>query len=248
MKRLFRLKSEMVGDRRVAVHRITCVCGHTTTVSSSHGGNPLPPEAVARHFRLRGWEVSDREGSDLCATCVENRKKARRTSRLKLVDDKAKDAAPEEALDLAAQAIEAMKEPTVAEPAKELLTPEAQPAAAQREMTREDRRIIFAAINDVYLDADRGYKPGMTDARVAEAFGVPLQWVSDLRTEMFGPSGESVEVREMLDQIETLRDLAAKDLEQMRGVVDAASRRMDELSQRLNMLSVQATRLTEALA
>lgn len=239
MKRLFRLKSEQVGDRRVSVHRITCTCGHTQTVASSAGGNPLPPEAVARHFRLKGWDVGDRELEDKCPNCVDAEKAERRKKRLKLVEDRAKAAKPEEALKVATEAVEAMKEPPVAEAAEK--------PAAPRQQTREDRRIIFTAINDVYLDADRGYKPGWSDQRMAANLGVPMSWVTEIRDEMFGPEGDSAEVRLLLEQMEALREEAQRDLDQMATVVATANRRMEELAQRVNMLSAQATRLTEAL-
>lgn len=238
MKRLFRLKSEQVGDRRVAVHRITCTCGFSKTVASSAGGNPLPPEAVARHFRLKGWEVGDREGDDTCPSCIEARKNERRRSRLKLVESKAATAAPEAPQAIAAETI---MEPTLAEPVQ-ATKPE------DRKQTREDRRIIFAAINDVYLDADRGYKPGWSDKRVAESLGIPVSWAKDIRDEMFGPEGESAELRLLVEQIEALREEALRDVEQMATIISNATRRMDELSHRISALSLQAERLSAALS
>lgn len=243
MKRMFRAKSEQIGDRRIAVHRIACGCGHTEAVNTSQGGNPLPPEAVAKHFRLRGWEVSDREGKDRCPTCIEIEKTARRAKRLQLVENKAKAAAPEQALALAIETVEAMKEPPMAKPAE--ITP---PEAVARTQTREDRRIIFTAINDVYLDAERGYKPGWSDKRVADGLGIPVSWAKDIRDEMFGPEGESAELRLLVEQMEALREEAQRDFDQMATLVGNATRRMDELAHRLNMLSTQATRLTAALS
>lgn len=58
-----------------------------------------------------------------------------------------------------------------------------------REMGREDRRLIFAKIDDVYLDERTGYSAGWTDKRVAEDLGVPLAWVRALREENFGTEG-----------------------------------------------------------
>lgn len=58
-----------------------------------------------------------------------------------------------------------------------------------REMGREDRRLIFAKIDEVYLDERTGYSPGWTDKRVAEDLGVPLAWVQTLREENFGTEG-----------------------------------------------------------
>lgn len=245
MKRLFRLKSEQIGDRRVAVHRVTChECAFTATVTSSHGGNPLPPEAVARHFRTKGWQIGDREKEDRCPYCVLIEKTARRAKRLKLVEAKGNNVKPEDALPTAAEAVEANKEETVAQP---MTQPEQETTERPAVMGREDRRITFAAINDAYLDAERGYKPGWSDKRVAESLGIPLSWVLDLREEMFGPAGDSAEVRLLLEQIQALREEAERDLDKTASIIADATRRVDELAQRLNMLSAQATRLTEAL-
>lgn len=257
MKRLFMLKSEIVGDRRMSVHRITCSeCGFTAPMHTSSNGNPFPPEVVARHFRLKGWEVGDREGQDVCPTCVKAAQDARRKARVKLVADKAKKAKPEDALQLAAETFAAMQEEPMPNPAPAVNSPEvivdtATPApapATERTMSREERRIMFSLMNDVYLDADKGYKPGWNDRRVAENLGVPQPWVVTLREEMFGPEGDSVEVRRLLDEITALKEQAERDLDQMRIVVEQGTRRMEELGHRLNMLSTQATRLTAALS
>lgn len=53
-------------------------------------------------------------------------------------------------------------------------------------MSREDRRLIFAKIDEVYLDETLGYSDGWTDSRVAEDLGVPLAWVKTIRAENFG--------------------------------------------------------------
>lgn len=53
-------------------------------------------------------------------------------------------------------------------------------------MSREDRRLIFAKIDEVYLDETTGYSDGWTDSRVAEDLGVPLAWVKTIRAENFG--------------------------------------------------------------
>ena len=53
-------------------------------------------------------------------------------------------------------------------------------------MSREDRRLIFAKIDEVYLDETIGYSEGWTDSRVAEDLGVPVAWVKTIRAENFG--------------------------------------------------------------
>jgi len=56
-----------------------------------------------------------------------------------------------------------------------------------KEMTREDRRIIFAQLNEIYIGEDKGYSAGWTDQRVATHLGVPRAWVATIRDENFGP-------------------------------------------------------------
>lgn len=65
---------------------------------------------------------------------------------------------------------------------------ETQPFHAEppREMSREDRRVIFAKLNDVYLDEDQGYDAGWSDAKVADDLGVPRAWITAIREENFG--------------------------------------------------------------
>lgn len=66
---------------------------------------------------------------------------------------------------------------------------------APREMGREDRRIIFEKLNEVYVNETTGYGPGWTDAKVATDLGVPRAWVTMVRDEMFGPEGSNEEIR-----------------------------------------------------
>jgi hypothetical protein len=58
-----------------------------------------------------------------------------------------------------------------------------------REMGREDRAIIFDKLNEVY--GKDAYKSPWTDAAVAKDLGVPRDWVSTMRDDMFGPAGSN---------------------------------------------------------
>lgn len=60
-----------------------------------------------------------------------------------------------------------------------------------REMSRDDRRIIFAKIDEVYVG--NGYSAPWTDAGIAKDLGVPRAWVAQVREEMFGPEGSNAE-------------------------------------------------------
>lgn len=65
-----------------------------------------------------------------------------------------------------------------------------------RQMERDDRRIIFAKLSEVYLDEKRGYAPGWSDQKVATDLGIPRKWVEDIRKENFG----DVAVNEDMEQ------------------------------------------------
>lgn len=73
-----------------------------------------------------------------------------------------------------------------------------------REMSRDERRIIFAKLNEVYLDEGRGYEGEWSDHRVATDLGVPRKWVEDIRVEMFGDAGTNAEMSEFFEQAKTL--------------------------------------------
>lgn len=67
--------------------------------------------------------------------------------------------------------------------------------APTRQMTREDRRIIFEKLNEVYADEKTGYSNGWTDAKIADDLGVPRAWVATIRDENFGPEGSNEDIR-----------------------------------------------------
>lgn len=75
-------------------------------------------------------------------------------------------------------------------------------AAAEppREMSREDRRIIFAKIDELYLSDKTGYSPPWTDSAVARDLGVPRTWVSQVREDLFGPEGSNAEFDDFLER------------------------------------------------
>jgi hypothetical protein len=60
------------------------------------------------------------------------------------------------------------------------------PSPPPRELTRDDRRVIIAKLQEVYVDGKRGYAPPWTDAKVATDLGCPQEWIEKLRIENFG--------------------------------------------------------------
>jgi len=88
-------------------------------------------------------------------------------------------------------------------------------AAPPRVMDREEKRILFGELDAAYQDAEHGYKPGHTDKSVAEALGVPVVWVRQLREEMFGPAEGDKAIKKIIELHSRLDKLDAK-------IIDAA--------------------------
>lgn len=106
-----------------------------------------------------------------------------------------------------------------------------------RSMTREDRRIIFEKLNDVYLDEARGYAPGNSDKSVAESLGCPRAWVAQIRDENFGAARDNEDVRDLLAKIDALRE-----------IVVAASSEFEALKARLTEVNREMVTLSRAAA
>src|SRR3974390_2318891 len=67
---------------------------------------------------------------------------------------------------------------------------------APKTMNRDDRRIIFEKINEVYINEREGYAAPWTDDKVAKDLGSPRSWVTQVREEMFGPAQSNAEIDE----------------------------------------------------
>lgn len=90
---------------------------------------------------------------------------------------------------------------------------------------RDERRIILAKLQEVYVDEKSGYQQGWSDEKVAADLGVPDGIVSWLRAENFGDLPVSAVDKGFIDE-------AKKILEQIKGVraeADAMRHRAAEL-------------------
>lgn len=198
-KRLFAPVSKMVGGVHRTVHPISCKrCGESDEMKCRAFGGAYPPELVSRYFRGRGWDVSSRVGDDLCPAC------ARHGRRVK----------GEIAKPALAEVIPITQE--VADMAHQQNNPTPYPALVAdppREMSKEDKRIVYGKINEVYLDEVRGYDSGWTDERIAKDLGVPRAWVSTVRDEMFGAAEGNGEILRIRMEISELKAQAVALLE-----------------------------------
>ncbi|WP_264045573.1 hypothetical protein [Methylobacterium flocculans] len=155
-------------------YRLVCgSCGCGETLGRQNFGSEIADSQVPKKFEERGWSVGKRRDGrdDLCPSCVNREQEARRR-RLHVVQS-------EECVTV----VQTTPSLAVVEAGK----PQATAAEKPREMTRDERRLIWAKLDEVYVDEKAGYSAGWTDARLAEDLGVPRAWVSTIRDENFGP-------------------------------------------------------------
>jgi len=93
-----------------------------------------------------------------------------------------------------------------------------------REMGRDDRRIIFEKLNEVYLDEKTGYASGWSDHKVASDLACPRKWVEVVREEMFGSIGTNAEMSEFLSEAEALLAESRKALTDARAAREAVEK------------------------
>lgn len=101
-----------------------------------------------------------------------------------------------------------------------------------RVMTREDRRIIFDKLNQVYVDGKVGYGPGWTDEKVSTDLGVPRAWVRLIRDENFGDevSNESIrrEIEEAKAALQEIR-IIEPDIKRLLSIADKVEKSLAEI-------------------
>jgi hypothetical protein len=194
--------------------------------------NTCPQSLADKVFRGKGWQLGRNRKSDVCPHCVE-RERAGRLSRL-MNDTKptlrpAKTEMSPKVIELATYKqpeqpkegllsdgltdMRSQPDPKPARTKPQAIAPAGvqghlQPSAVAveppREMSRDDRRVIFAKLDEVYIDENKGYDNGWSDHRVAVDLGVPRAWVASVREEMFGPDKSNAEARELVQEAREL--------------------------------------------
>jgi len=198
-------RSTTSAKQRVQV--ITCHrCGASDQMAD-HNVSLMPFEPVAKYFRRKGWDVGHRRQGHVCPGC-QKRDKAAARARYK---------AKEPPMRVPAQ-VPASALTLVATPALPVV------AESPRVMSREERRIVFEKLNELYVNERTGYAPGWTDEKVAKDLGTPRAWVAQVRDEMFGPEGTNPEIRELLTEArEVLSAMRSEELKHRRNVEIAFS-------------------------
>lgn len=128
-------------------------------------------------------------------------------------------------------------------------------AAPSPVMSKEDGRIISRLIEDRWDEASACYKPGWSDAKLAEEVGRPVEWIRQRRELDFGGTGEDPGIVDFLKaQVALNTDLAGlrTEMDQLAGSVSELAslnqkvqRQLEKYRDGHNALATKATRLQE---
>lgn len=162
-----------------------CSASAKTHVGTAHNrsgedGDHLIDRMATRRFGEWGWRVATKPGRHRCPACLAIETAAKPFAKLAKIKEASPMLAPSPSAGAAAQT-----EPP-------------------REMSREDRRIVFEKLNELYVNEKTGYAPGHTDKTVAEGLGCPRAWVAQVREEMFGPVNSNPEIDELIAEAKAL--------------------------------------------
>ena len=228
--------------RRFRVRHLTCsepTCQREEEINDT-GERQLPPYVVRKKFMQKGWEIGKDREHDRCPTCVANARVARRKPREEKVvkiDANANIPLTERAVNLGAGQL-----------------PEKMPP---RTMDTDDRRIIFAAIDECWAGKEEGYKTPWTDQKVASELSVPVAWVAEVRGQFFGEARDNSEIRELLARIDAACAEARKSIEEAEKLRKEAvalntkattlNRNIDDLRRSMEGAIAIATRIERSL-
>lgn len=225
-----------IEGRPIACRKLFCAtpgCGQQGEVLDT-AYKALPNDVVERKFRQKGWEVGHDSRDDFCPSCVATKIAKRRGSKLKPISN-----------------VVPLREDTT----MPLANGEALP-----EMSRSDRRIIFAKLEEVYKDEEHGYQGGWTDQTVARDLGahIPAAWVATVREENFGPVRSNEDVVDMLRRVEVAAVEAKVALAEAKKIrsetsalverVNTSSKNCTEIGRTLDGLMAIAERLKRAVS
>jgi hypothetical protein len=220
------------GERRVRGYRMECCkCGFGESVPVNSLKNGVGDDTartlqmIARKFEARGWKVGRRIGHDLCMKCVALNIPSPAASRPKL-------SIVENQTTMPIPASPPAPPPAPSSPfMPDANAPDASPPPPPPVGT-DDALTIVGKLHAVYLDKDKGYEPGWTDAKVAADLNVPPAWVKHVRIKFYG-TGAALDIDEALTE-------AVKLLDQCRPMLAAA----ESLDTEVGKLIAEAGRLS----
>lgn len=173
--------SEQIAGAWVKMAEVSCCrCGALESIKITRSGVLLAPPYIIKRFTELGWSIGRNQKQNVCGKCQFARKPSQPA--LTIVQD--------------------TKHEDDMGKVEPLIKPD-----APRAMGREDRRIVFEKLNEVYLDEKRGYDSGWSDQKVATDLGVPRSWVENVREEMFGSVSSNPEMEEFMRAVADLNEI-----------------------------------------
>jgi len=220
---------------------VQAVCGYChnseklpINTSKSHGNDDDVVERLVREkFENIGWLMGKTASQHRCPSCFSAIKASRKrkdlmaTTSTKAIEVSNKIVQIPPLTPAAAAPVKPSAQPPWAEKPAPAQTPLPE---TDRKLTRDDRRIIFQKIDEVYGDGATGYSAGWSDKRIAADLGVPVIWVSNIRDENFGPNIDEAMValinegKAMLTDIQSALDAVAAATKELNAAVDRAVR------------------------
>lgn len=168
---------------------------HVGTIKGhSHDIDLKAQQLAQRKVEANGWRIGGSNGAHRCPNCRRTEAAARVMQNAQRVFKPTNHTPPKPKPAAPFPSATTTKEPAMSVP---------QP----KPMGREDRRVIFAKLNDTYADPKTGYSGDWTDKTTAEDLGVPMAWVVTVREEMFGPAGGNAA---LMDDIARAREVIAQ--------------------------------------
>lgn len=209
-------------------YRLECsVCREGESLGHTNIGEERAADVVPQTFARRGWTVGKTPDRDICPACT----RAGRPSHV-----------PTGAVPMANPNPSPLRAvPSGMSPAS---TPDKVKAEPPREMTRDERRIINAKLDEVYVDEAHGYSIGWNDDRVAADLGIARAWVAKMRDENFGPDHniEVTKARGEVDRLTLEMGAASEQIEEAMKLAGSLLTKADALRADLARLTAAATR------
>lgn len=206
--------------RAVIVRCGKCGTGEPMPINTMANGGSQTDEVewkyIARRMERKNWEIGRRRQDHRCPRCL---------NVIKLASADAPPPTP-------AKGNLKLVRDVLMSTAKTPPQPAPATATEPRAMTRDDRRIIFEKLNEVYLDEKRGYSDGWSDEKVATHLGVPRAWVSTIRDENFGEEITSEATRTAIKEARVLLVAISK----YRSVIADAVKELQPLYERADKI------------
>lgn len=228
---LFQPTTVTYGDHKVRGLSLICgKCGAVGKVpmsAASHGmlGNDdkRTDQLAMRKFSNLGWVIGKQASRHRCPQC----EAATKPLAAALAPLKPKEEAP-----MPSNGTHRERVAAEARMIDQEHSQEREHSEPPRTMSRDDRRVIFAKLQDVYESEVTGYSGQWSDKRVAEDLGIPLAWVKQVRDENFGPDHNSEFIEQIAYAKAVIEDVKVlhRDLEALRmrhqGELDALLARL----------------------